>query len=73
MWFVDIIFDEFRSGKINLEKSLKLLNKFDLSYDFVHVRKVFKVRICTFVPFQNAVILFVTNAPLKVDSSHAKG
>ncbi|CAI5786413.1 1-phosphatidylinositol 4,5-bisphosphate phosphodiesterase zeta-1-like [Podarcis lilfordi] len=41
-WFMDLIFDEFRDGKINLDKTLKLLNKFDVSYDYVHVKKVFK-------------------------------
>ncbi|XP_007441132.1 1-phosphatidylinositol 4,5-bisphosphate phosphodiesterase zeta-1-like [Python bivittatus] len=41
-WFMDLIFDEFRGGKINIEKTLKLLNKFEVSYDYVHVKKVFK-------------------------------
>ncbi|XP_053114183.1 1-phosphatidylinositol 4,5-bisphosphate phosphodiesterase zeta-1-like isoform X2 [Hemicordylus capensis] len=41
-WFLDIIFDEFRDGKINIDKTLKLLNKFEVSYDYVHVKKVFK-------------------------------
>ncbi|XP_062990484.1 1-phosphatidylinositol 4,5-bisphosphate phosphodiesterase zeta-1-like isoform X2 [Elgaria multicarinata webbii] len=41
-WFMDIIFDEFRGGKINIDKTLKLLNKFEVSYDYVHVKKVFK-------------------------------
>ncbi|XP_032076987.1 1-phosphatidylinositol 4,5-bisphosphate phosphodiesterase zeta-1-like [Thamnophis elegans] len=41
-WFMDMIFDEFREGKINIDKTLKLLNKFDVSYDYVHVKKVFK-------------------------------
>ncbi|XP_061438066.1 1-phosphatidylinositol 4,5-bisphosphate phosphodiesterase zeta-1-like [Rhineura floridana] len=41
-WFMDIIFDEFRDGKINIDKTLKLLNKIDVSYDYVHVKKVFK-------------------------------
>lgn len=39
---MDIIFDEFRTGKINIDKTLKLLNKFDISYDYVHLKKVFK-------------------------------
>lgn len=46
-----MIFDEFRDGKINIDKTLKLLNKFEVSYDYVHVKKVFKVRIDTFIPF----------------------
>uniref|UniRef100_A0A670XXP3 Phosphoinositide phospholipase C n=1 Tax=Pseudonaja textilis TaxID=8673 RepID=A0A670XXP3_PSETE len=29
-------------GKINIDKTLKLLNKFEVSYDYVHVKKVFK-------------------------------
>uniref|UniRef100_A0A8C6XV12 Uncharacterized protein n=1 Tax=Naja naja TaxID=35670 RepID=A0A8C6XV12_NAJNA len=43
-WFMDMIYDEFREGKINIDKTLKLLNKFEVSYDYVHVKKVFKVR-----------------------------
>ncbi|XP_026558897.1 1-phosphatidylinositol 4,5-bisphosphate phosphodiesterase zeta-1-like [Pseudonaja textilis] len=39
---MDMIFDEFREGKINIDKTLKLLNKFEVSYDYVHVKKVFK-------------------------------
>ncbi|KAJ7329222.1 hypothetical protein JRQ81_015396 [Phrynocephalus forsythii] len=39
---MDMIFDEFRDGKINIDKTLKLLNKFEVSYDYVHVKKVFK-------------------------------
>ncbi|XP_034298542.1 1-phosphatidylinositol 4,5-bisphosphate phosphodiesterase zeta-1-like [Pantherophis guttatus] len=41
-WFMDMIYDEFREGKINVDKTLKLLNKFEVSYDYVHVKKVFK-------------------------------
>uniref|UniRef100_A0A8C6YDB3 Phosphoinositide phospholipase C n=1 Tax=Naja naja TaxID=35670 RepID=A0A8C6YDB3_NAJNA len=41
-WFMDMIYDEFREGKINIDKTLKLLNKFEVSYDYVHVKKVFK-------------------------------
>nr|XP_060632394.1 1-phosphatidylinositol 4,5-bisphosphate phosphodiesterase zeta-1-like [Anolis sagrei ordinatus] len=41
-WFMDIIFDEFRDGKINLDKALKLFNKMEISYDYIHVKKVFK-------------------------------
>ncbi|XP_042325408.1 1-phosphatidylinositol 4,5-bisphosphate phosphodiesterase zeta-1-like [Sceloporus undulatus] len=41
-WFMDIIFDEFRDGKINIDKTLKLFNKMEVSYDYVHVKKVFK-------------------------------
>ncbi|KAF7237637.1 1-phosphatidylinositol 4,5-bisphosphate phosphodiesterase zeta-1 [Varanus komodoensis] len=39
---MDVIFDEFRNGKINIDQVLKLLNKFEVSYDYVHVKKVFK-------------------------------
>ncbi|XP_039174788.1 1-phosphatidylinositol 4,5-bisphosphate phosphodiesterase zeta-1-like isoform X3 [Crotalus tigris] len=42
-WFMDMIYDEFREGKINIDKTLKLLNKFEVSYDYVHVKKVFKM------------------------------
>uniref|UniRef100_A0A6J0UP01 Phosphoinositide phospholipase C n=1 Tax=Pogona vitticeps TaxID=103695 RepID=A0A6J0UP01_9SAUR len=41
-WFMDMIFDEFRDGKINIDKTLKLFNKFEVSYDYVHVKKLFK-------------------------------
>lgn len=41
---MDVIFDEFKGGKIDIDKTLKLLNKLEVSYDYVHVKKVFKVR-----------------------------
>ncbi|XP_074794312.1 1-phosphatidylinositol 4,5-bisphosphate phosphodiesterase zeta-1 [Natator depressus] len=41
-WFLSIIQDEFRSGKINLDKTLKLLVKLNIPFDYVHVKYVFK-------------------------------
>ncbi|XP_054845106.1 1-phosphatidylinositol 4,5-bisphosphate phosphodiesterase zeta-1-like [Eublepharis macularius] len=41
-WFLDIITTEFLGGKINIDQTLKLLNKFNVSYDYVHVKKLFK-------------------------------
>uniref|UniRef100_A0A8C4VZC6 Uncharacterized protein n=1 Tax=Gopherus evgoodei TaxID=1825980 RepID=A0A8C4VZC6_9SAUR len=43
-WFLSIIQDEFRTGKINLDKTLKLLIKLNIPFDYVHVKYVFKVR-----------------------------
>ncbi|KAM9169311.1 1-phosphatidylinositol 4,5-bisphosphate phosphodiesterase zeta-1 [Pangshura tecta] len=34
--------DEFRTGKINLDKTLKLLIKLNIPFDYVHVKYVFK-------------------------------
>ncbi|KAH1187182.1 hypothetical protein KIL84_019931, partial [Mauremys mutica] len=34
--------DEFRTGKINLDKTLKLLIKLNVPFDYVHVKYVFK-------------------------------
>uniref|UniRef100_A0A8C0GYM3 Phosphoinositide phospholipase C n=1 Tax=Chelonoidis abingdonii TaxID=106734 RepID=A0A8C0GYM3_CHEAB len=34
--------DEFRTGKINLDKTLKLLTKLNIPFDYVHVKYVFK-------------------------------
>ncbi|XP_067415072.1 1-phosphatidylinositol 4,5-bisphosphate phosphodiesterase zeta-1 [Emydura macquarii macquarii] len=41
-WFLSIIQDEFRTGKINLEKTMKLLDKLNIPFDYVHVKYVFK-------------------------------
>ncbi|XP_039400561.1 1-phosphatidylinositol 4,5-bisphosphate phosphodiesterase zeta-1 isoform X1 [Mauremys reevesii] len=41
-WFLSIIQDEFRTGKINLDKTLKLLIKLNIPFDYVHVKYVFK-------------------------------
>ncbi|XP_025025020.1 1-phosphatidylinositol 4,5-bisphosphate phosphodiesterase zeta-1-like [Python bivittatus] len=41
-WFLSIIHDRFRKGKINLETTLELLNKFDIPFDYVHVKYIFK-------------------------------
>ncbi|XP_077196224.1 1-phosphatidylinositol 4,5-bisphosphate phosphodiesterase zeta-1-like [Paroedura picta] len=41
-WFLDIITPDFLSGKINIDQTLQLLNRFNVSYDYVHVKKLFK-------------------------------
>ncbi|XP_015279635.1 PREDICTED: 1-phosphatidylinositol 4,5-bisphosphate phosphodiesterase zeta-1-like [Gekko japonicus] len=41
-WFLDIITPEFMGGKINIDQTLQLLTKFNVSYDYVHVKKLFK-------------------------------
>uniref|UniRef100_A0A8D0BFU8 Phosphoinositide phospholipase C n=1 Tax=Salvator merianae TaxID=96440 RepID=A0A8D0BFU8_SALMN len=41
-WFLNIIHDRFRKGKINFENTLELLSKFDIPYDYVHVKHIFK-------------------------------
>lgn len=41
-----MIEDEFRHGKIDLDKTLKLLGRMQLGFDYIHVKYVFKVRRC---------------------------
>ncbi|XP_053944699.1 1-phosphatidylinositol 4,5-bisphosphate phosphodiesterase zeta-1 [Cuculus canorus] len=41
-WFLSIIQNEFRSGKIDLDHTMKLLEKLQLPLDFAHVKHVFK-------------------------------
>nr|XP_056702580.1 1-phosphatidylinositol 4,5-bisphosphate phosphodiesterase zeta-1-like [Euleptes europaea] len=41
-WFLDKITTEFMCGKINIDQTLQLLNNFNVSYDYVHVKKLFK-------------------------------
>ncbi|XP_074757421.1 1-phosphatidylinositol 4,5-bisphosphate phosphodiesterase zeta-1 [Athene noctua] len=41
-WFLSIIQNEFRTGKIDLDSTMKLLEKFHLPFDFEHVKHVFK-------------------------------
>ncbi|XP_039104932.1 1-phosphatidylinositol 4,5-bisphosphate phosphodiesterase zeta-1 isoform X2 [Hyaena hyaena] len=41
-WFLSKIRDEFRGGKINLEKTHKLLEKLDIQCNYVHVKSIFK-------------------------------
>ncbi|XP_015391362.2 1-phosphatidylinositol 4,5-bisphosphate phosphodiesterase zeta-1 isoform X4 [Panthera tigris] len=41
-WFLSMIQDEFRGGKINLEKTHKLLEKLDIQCNYVHVKSIFK-------------------------------
>uniref|UniRef100_A0A2K6GMN4 Phosphoinositide phospholipase C n=1 Tax=Propithecus coquereli TaxID=379532 RepID=A0A2K6GMN4_PROCO len=41
-WFWSKIQDEFRGGKINLEKTQKLLEKLDIPCNIIHVKHIFK-------------------------------
>ncbi|XP_008499392.1 1-phosphatidylinositol 4,5-bisphosphate phosphodiesterase zeta-1 [Calypte anna] len=41
-WFLSVIQNEFRSGKIDFESTLKLLEKLQMPFDFAHVKHIFK-------------------------------
>ncbi|XP_021114792.1 1-phosphatidylinositol 4,5-bisphosphate phosphodiesterase zeta-1 isoform X1 [Heterocephalus glaber] len=41
-WFFSKIQDEFRGGKINVERTYKLLEKLDIQCNYVHVKHIFK-------------------------------
>ncbi|NXI44473.1 PLCZ1 phosphodiesterase, partial [Galbula dea] len=41
-WFLSIIQNEFRAGKIDLGSTMKLLEKLQLPFNFTHVKHVFK-------------------------------
>ncbi|XP_062990591.1 1-phosphatidylinositol 4,5-bisphosphate phosphodiesterase zeta-1 [Elgaria multicarinata webbii] len=41
-WFLSVIHDKFRKGKINFEGTLELLSKFDIAFDYIHVKYIFK-------------------------------
>ncbi|NXX43837.1 PLCZ1 phosphodiesterase, partial [Tricholaema leucomelas] len=41
-WFLSIIQDEFRDGKIDLDSTMKLLTKMQIPFDYIHVKHVFK-------------------------------
>ncbi|XP_025891352.1 1-phosphatidylinositol 4,5-bisphosphate phosphodiesterase zeta-1 [Nothoprocta perdicaria] len=41
-WFLSIIQNEFRSGKIDLDSTMKLLDKLQIPFDYVHVKHLFK-------------------------------
>ncbi|NXC66527.1 PLCZ1 phosphodiesterase, partial [Anhinga anhinga] len=41
-WFLSIIQNEFRTGKIDLDSTMKLLEKLQMPFDFEHVKHVFK-------------------------------
>ncbi|XP_055132966.1 1-phosphatidylinositol 4,5-bisphosphate phosphodiesterase zeta-1 isoform X3 [Symphalangus syndactylus] len=41
-WFLSKIQDDFRGGKINLEKTQKLLEKLDIRCSYIHVKQIFK-------------------------------
>ncbi|XP_040419970.1 1-phosphatidylinositol 4,5-bisphosphate phosphodiesterase zeta-1 isoform X2 [Cygnus olor] len=41
-WFLNIIQDEFMNGKIDLDSTMKLLEKLHITFDVAHVKHVFK-------------------------------
>ncbi|NXF33969.1 PLCZ1 phosphodiesterase, partial [Nyctibius bracteatus] len=41
-WFLSIIQNEFRNGKIDVDSTMKLLEKLQIPFDFAHVKHVFK-------------------------------
>ncbi|XP_063094364.1 1-phosphatidylinositol 4,5-bisphosphate phosphodiesterase zeta-1 [Cavia porcellus] len=41
-WFLSMVQDEFRGGKINVEKTHKLLEKLDVQCNYFHVKHIFK-------------------------------
>ncbi|XP_058937561.1 1-phosphatidylinositol 4,5-bisphosphate phosphodiesterase zeta-1 [Kogia breviceps] len=41
-WFLSMVREDFKYGKITLEKTLKLLEKLDIRYSTVHVKYIFK-------------------------------
>ncbi|NXW94780.1 PLCZ1 phosphodiesterase, partial [Alopecoenas beccarii] len=41
-WFLSIIQDEFTSGKIDLDSTVKLFEKLQMPFDFAHVKHAFK-------------------------------
>ncbi|NWS66673.1 PLCZ1 phosphodiesterase, partial [Crotophaga sulcirostris] len=41
-WFLSVIENEFRSGKIDLDSTMKLLEKLKIPFDYAHVKHVFK-------------------------------
>ncbi|XP_023081961.1 1-phosphatidylinositol 4,5-bisphosphate phosphodiesterase zeta-1 isoform X3 [Piliocolobus tephrosceles] len=41
-WFLSKIQDDFRGGKINLEKTQRLLEKLDIRCSYIHVKQIFK-------------------------------
>ncbi|NXN97391.1 PLCZ1 phosphodiesterase, partial [Rhinopomastus cyanomelas] len=41
-WFLSVIQDEFRAGKINLDSTLKLFEKLKIPCDYDHVKHIFK-------------------------------
>ncbi|NXL35554.1 PLCZ1 phosphodiesterase, partial [Glaucidium brasilianum] len=41
-WFLSIIQNDFRTGKIDLGSTMKLLEKFHMPFDYEHVKHVFK-------------------------------
>uniref|UniRef100_A0A8C9FGM5 Uncharacterized protein n=1 Tax=Pavo cristatus TaxID=9049 RepID=A0A8C9FGM5_PAVCR len=43
-WFLNIIQDDFMNGRIDLDSTVKLLEKLHMPFNLAHVKHVFKVR-----------------------------
>ncbi|NXG78106.1 PLCZ1 phosphodiesterase, partial [Baryphthengus martii] len=41
-WFLSVIQNEFRAGKIDIDSTMRLLEKLKVSFDYSHVKHVFK-------------------------------
>ncbi|NXW51143.1 PLCZ1 phosphodiesterase, partial [Nyctiprogne leucopyga] len=41
-WFLNIVQNEFRNGKIDLDSTMRLLEKLQMPFDYAHVKHVFK-------------------------------
>ncbi|XP_027999686.2 1-phosphatidylinositol 4,5-bisphosphate phosphodiesterase zeta-1 [Eptesicus fuscus] len=41
-WFLSIVREDFKGGKINLDKAQKLLEKFNVQCNYIHVKYIFK-------------------------------
>ncbi|NWW91321.1 PLCZ1 phosphodiesterase, partial [Rhynochetos jubatus] len=41
-WFLSVIQHEFRTGKIDLDSTVKLFEKLQMPFDFAHIKHVFK-------------------------------
>ncbi|XP_049638855.1 1-phosphatidylinositol 4,5-bisphosphate phosphodiesterase zeta-1 [Suncus etruscus] len=41
-WFLSMVIDEFKGGKITVEAAYKLLEKFDVHCSFIHMKYIFK-------------------------------
>nr|XP_060632393.1 1-phosphatidylinositol 4,5-bisphosphate phosphodiesterase zeta-1 [Anolis sagrei ordinatus] len=41
-WFLNVIQEKFKKGKISFDSTLELLGKFDIPFDYIHVKYIFK-------------------------------
>uniref|UniRef100_G1KU73 Phosphoinositide phospholipase C n=1 Tax=Anolis carolinensis TaxID=28377 RepID=G1KU73_ANOCA len=43
-WFLNVIHKKFKKGKLSFENTLELLGNFDIPFDYIHVKYIFKAR-----------------------------